>query len=133
MQFYRATTEAYLLIHIVVSPVLCIFVWLLLGKILNRRLHAYARWYVPQAVAATLTTSAVLLEAFVRFYAPRDYALAALVYLLTLASLPFHLISFIRFWQLISRLPADAGQQPQPVEQSAVEQGADVWPPPPRR
>ena len=130
MQFYRAIAEAYLLVGVVVSPIFCVLGWVLLGKILSRRLSAYAGWYTPLAIAASLSASALLLEAFVSFYDPRDYGLRTGVYLLLLAGLPFHVVSFVRLWKIISALPPSPGDAP-PVREA--EQDETVWPPQPRR
>ena len=130
MQFYRDTAAVYLLISVVVSPIFCILGWVLLGKILSRRLSAYAGWYAPLAIAASLSASAILLEAFVSFYDPRDYGLRAVIYLLLLAGLPFHIVSFVRLWETISRLPPSPGGAA-PVREA--EQDETVWPPQPRR
>jgi len=127
---YRNIAEIYLLVSVVVSPILCILGWVLLGKAFSRRLRSYIRWYAPLMIGTSLTTSAVLLEAFVSFYARRDYTLLAGVYLLTLAGLPFHLVSFVRLWQTISRLPPSPGDTP-PTH--TTDQDETVWPPQPRR
>lgn len=128
MQFYHDTAEAYLFIKIVVSPLLCIFGWVLLGKVLNRRLNSYAHWFAPAVVAASLSVGGVLLESYISFYDRRNYILAAAVYLFYFASLPFHLVSFVRLWQTISRLAPSPGKAP--VRE--VEQDETVWPPHPR-
>ncbi len=130
MLLYRTIAEVYLLVSIVVAPLLCILGWVLLGKAFSRRLHSYIRWYSPLMIGTSLTTSAVLLEAFVSYYDRRNYGLRAGVYLLTLAGLPFHLVSFVRLWQTISRLPPSPGETP-PL--TSVEQDETVWPPQPRR
>ena len=129
MQFYRDVAEAYLLIGVVVSPIFCILGWVLLGQILSKRLSGYAAWYTPLAIAASLSASALLLEAFVGYYDPRDYGLRAGVYLLTLAGVPFHLVSFVRLWKTISRLPPSVGDSP---PTSMTEQDESVWPPQPK-
>ena len=130
MQFYHDTAIAYLLIKIVVSPLLCILGWVLLGKILSRRLQSYRHWLLPGLIAASLSTGAVLLEGFVSFYDQRDYLLFGVVYLLILAGMPFQIVSFARLWKTISRLPLSAGDSP---PTSTAGQDESVWPPQPRR
>ena len=130
MQFYHDTATAYLYISIVVLPLLCLFGWLLVGKILNRHLHAYAHWYVPAVIGTSFGTSGLLLEAFGSFYDRRDYTLFAVTYLLFLAGMPFQLVSFVRLWKIISALPPSPGDAP-PVREA--EQDETVWPPQPRR
>ena len=129
MQFYRDTAAAYLYISIVVLPILCLFGWLLVGKILSGRQHAYARWYVPAMIGASLGTSGLLLEAFVSFYDRRDHTLYAVTYLLFLAGLPFQLVSFMRLWKTIPALPPSTGDTPLV---GVAEQDETVWPPQPK-
>ena len=81
-------------------------------------------------IGTSLGTSGLLLEAFVSFYARRDYTLFAVTYLLFLAGLPFQLVSFVRLWQTISRLPPSSGETP---SIHTIEQDKSVWPPQPRR
>lgn len=129
MQFYRDTAEAYLYISPVILPILCLFGWLLVGKILNRHLHSYARWYIPMMIGTSLGTCGLLLEAFGSFYDRRNYTLFAVTYLLILAGLPFQIVSFVRLWKTISALPPSPGDTPTPM---SAEQDETVWPPQPK-
>ena len=111
-----------------VSPSLCILGWLLLGRIVSKRLHSYIYWYLPLVIGSSFSAIGVLLQMFIEYFAPRDYALATCTYLLYVASVPFHIVSFIRLWKTVTALPPSSGEQPQYQEQDA-----GVWPPPPRR
>ena len=129
MLFYHNIAEVYLLVRILVSPLLCLFGWLLLGRAAAKHLQSYVYWFSPSVIGASISAVGLLLEAFASFYARRDYTLFAGVYLLTLAGLPFHLVSFVRLWKTISALPPSTGDTPpRPVEQDEA-----VWPPQPRR
>ncbi len=127
---YRATTEMYLLVSVLVSPLLCVLGWLLFGKIISKRLRSYAHWYLPTIVGSSLSACSVLLIAFLRYFATHDYILASAAYLLVVAGVPFHIVSFVRLWKTITALPPSGGEQPQVEYQ---EQDASVWPPQPRR
>ncbi len=127
---YRATAEIYLMAGALVSPSLCIFGWLLIGKIAGKRLHSYTYWYLPLVIGSCFGAVGVLLQIFIELFAPHDYALATGVYLLYLASAPFHIVSFVRLWKTITKLPPNSGEQPQ-VEYQKQDEG--VWPPPPQR
>ena len=125
---YRFSAEAYLLAGALVSPVLCVLGWLLLGRAVSKRLQSYVYWFLPLVIGSSFGAAGVLLQVFLDFFARRDYALGAAVYLLYFASVPFHITWFVRLWKTISALPPSGGGQPQHLEPSA-----DVWPPPPRR
>lgn len=127
---YRATTEMYMLVNVLVSPLFCVLGWLLLGKIISKRLRSYAHWYLPTIIGGSLSAGAVLMIAFLRYFGTHDYVLASVAYLLVIASVPFYIVSFVRLWKTIAALPPSSGEQPQVEYQ---EQDASVWPPQPRR
>ena len=126
---YRATTEMYQLVSVLVSPLLCVFGWLLLGRIISKGLLSYAHWYIPAIIGGSLSAALVLLIAFLRYFAAHDYVLASAAYLLVVAGVPFHIVSFVRLWKTITHLPPSSGE---PVAQT-LEQDAGVRPPQPRR
>ena len=131
MSFYHLSAEAYLLIGALASPLFCVLSWLLLGQARTKRLHSYIHWYLPAVIGGTFSAAAFVLTAFLRFSHARDFLLGSLVYLLCLAGVPFHIVSFARFWKTLSQLPVSAGDQPQMPD--PAEQGEGVWPPQPRR
>ena len=127
---YRASAELYLWAGVLVSPVLCIFGWLLLGRAARKHLHSFVYWFFPAMIASSLLVTGLLLTAFLRITYSRDYALGTFVYLLSLAGVAFQVVSFVRLWKTITAMPPSAGEQP-PVQN--LEQDAGVWPPQPRR
>jgi len=128
MPLYRAVAEIYLMVGTFTAPLLCILGWFLLGKIISKHLRSYAWWYLPSMIGSSLSAITYLLTALLRYIHSRDYALGSAVYLLNLASVPFYIVSFVRFWKTVTRLPV--GTQPQT---DISEQDAGVWPPQPRR
>ena len=130
MALYRISAETNLLVTAVLAPILCLFGWLLLGKLQSKNLLSYISWYRPAIIAGTLTAMAVLLETFATFFARRDYLLISAVYFFSLASVPFHIISFVRLWKTIAALPDGVREQPWTIQ---PEQDEGVWPPQPRR
>lgn len=129
MLLYHNVTEIYSLLRIVVTPTICALGWLLLGRAAAKHLHSLVYWFLPAMIGASLGTTALLLEAYVSYYARRDYALATVVYLLYIADVPFHLVSFVRLWKTITRLPLSPGDTPL----READQDETVWPPQPRR
>jgi len=127
---YRATTEMYMLVSVLVSPLLCVLGWLLLGKIISKRLLSYAHWYIPAVIGSSLSAASVLLIAFLRYFAAHDYVLASAAYFLVVAGVPFHIVSFVRLWKTITALPPSSGEPPQ---WNNAQQDEGVWPPQPRR
>ena len=127
---YRASAEIYLLTKVLATPTICVLGWLLLGRAAAKHLHSYVYWFLPSLLGASLNVVGLLLEAYVNFYARRDYGLITVVYLVYLAAVPFHLVSFVRLWKTITKLPPSSGGQPQ---WNNAEQDAGVWPPQPRQ
>ncbi len=125
---YRMSAEFYLLTKAIVTPTFCILGWLLLGRAAAKHLHSYVHWFRPSMIGASISALGMLLDVWVDFYARRDYALIASVYWIYVAAVPFHLVSFARFWKTITKLPPSSSEQPQHQEQDA-----SVWPPQPRR
>jgi hypothetical protein len=130
MPLYHAVAEIYLLVGTFTAPILCILGWLLLGKIISKRLRSYAWWYLPSIIGSSLSASTYLLTALLRYFHSRNYALGTAVYFLNLAAVPFYIVSFVRFWKTITGLPPGTGEQP-PF--NSTEQDESVWPPQPRR
>jgi hypothetical protein len=128
---YRASAEIYLLAKVIVAPTICLLGWLLLGRAAAKHLHSYVYWFLPSMIGASLNVAGLLLETYLNFYARRDYALITAVYMIYLAAVPFHLVSFTRLWKTITALPPGAGEQPPP--RGSTEQDESVWPPQPRR
>lgn len=126
---YRVSAEIYLLTKAFATPTVCLLGWLLLSRAAAKHLHSYVYWFLPSLIGASLNVVGLLLETYINFYARRDYGLITVVYLVYLAAVPFHLVSFVRFWKTITALPSSSGEQP-PVQ---LEQDAGVWPPQPRR
>ena len=127
---YRVSAEIYLLAKAFATPTVCILGWLLLSRAAAKHLHSYVYWFLPSLIGASLNVVGLLLETYVNFYARRDYSLITVVYLVYLAAVPFHIVSFVRFWKTITALPLGVGEQPQA---DVAEQDEGVWPPPPRR
>jgi len=125
-------SNAYQLFGLIVSVSICVCIYTILAKVIQKRQHIHLNWLIPMVTGYTLATTITLLyTATPRYWSQLaragDYPLLIVGFIAGLLMI----YGWVRFASIFFRLDQLKGSPP--LSHDTVDTKTGVWPPPPTK